>query len=68
MVSPVHDARGALWRVWDLHFHTPSSFDYSDKSVTNQQIIDALVNAGVSVVAVTDHHVIDVLGLRNSRL
>jgi len=46
--------------VWDLHFHTPSSFDYSDKSVTNQQIIDALVNAGVSVVAVTDHHVIDV--------
>ncbi len=24
--------RGCEWRKWDLHFHTPSSFDYRDKS------------------------------------
>ncbi len=27
-----HDIRGSLWHRWDLHFHTPSSFDYEDKS------------------------------------
>jgi ABC-type lipoprotein export system ATPase subunit len=54
------DARGSLWRRWDLHFHTPASFDYANKSVTNAQIVDGLRKQGVSVVAVTDHHRIDV--------
>jgi ABC-type lipoprotein export system ATPase subunit len=54
------DARGALWRRWDLHFHTPASFDYDDKSVTCEEIIAGLRKNGVSVVAVTDHHTIDV--------
>lgn len=52
--------RGSEWRVWDLHFHTPSSYDYKDKSVTNEQLVEGLVNNGVSVVAITDHYVIDV--------
>lgn len=52
--------RGSEWRVWDLHFHTPASYDYKDKSVTNEQLVEGLVNNGVSVVAVTDHYVIDV--------
>lgn len=52
--------RGSEWRKWDLHFHTPSSHDYKDKSVTNQDIIDGLKSNNISVVAVTDHHVIDV--------
>ena len=52
--------RGSEWRVWDLHFHTPSSYDYKDKSVKNEEIIDGLVAADVSVVAITDHHIIDV--------
>ncbi|MCF6174985.1 MAG: hypothetical protein L3J71_04420 [Victivallaceae bacterium] len=34
--------KGAEWRKWDLHFHTPSSYDYENKSVTNQNIIDEL--------------------------
>lgn len=25
--------RGSEWRIWDLHFHTPSSYDYKDNSV-----------------------------------
>jgi len=52
--------RGSLWNPWDLHFHTPASFDYLDGSVTNQQIIDGLISKGVRLVAVTDHHRIDV--------
>lgn len=56
--------RGSQWRLWDLHFHTPSSYDYKDKSVTNQQLIDGLKNAGISVVAITDHHCIDIERIR----
>lgn len=55
-----HDKRGSLWHRWDLHFHTPSSYDYANKSVTEQQIVDMLVTNGIRVVAVTDHHTIDV--------
>lgn len=52
--------RGSEWRIWDLHFHTPSSCDYKDSSVTNEDIVKGLAAAGVSVVAITDHYVIDV--------
>ncbi|HEU4470428.1 MAG TPA: hypothetical protein VFR58_05045, partial [Flavisolibacter sp.] len=51
--------RGSQWRRWDLHFHTPSSYDYRDKSVSNEQIISELLNNQIAVVAVTDHHCID---------
>ncbi len=53
-------ACGSLWNRWDLHFHTPASFDYQNKGVTNDQIVACLAAAGVSVVAITDHHTIDV--------
>lgn len=59
-----HSPRGSLWHRWDLHFHTPSSFDYDDKSITNQQILDCLVGAGLRAVAITDHHTIDVARIR----
>ncbi|GAB5398859.1 MAG: hypothetical protein Aureis2KO_04440 [Aureisphaera sp.] len=52
--------KGSEWRKWDLHFHTPSSYDYEDKSVTNQEIIDTLIANNISVVAITDHHVMDI--------
>lgn len=51
--------RGAEWRKWDLHLHTPASYDYDNKSVKNENIIDAMVTNGISVVAITDHHIID---------
>lgn len=52
--------KGSEWRKWDLHFHTPTSYDYGDKSVTNQEIIDTISANNISVVAITDHHIIDV--------
>lgn len=60
--------RGSQWRLWDLHFHTPSSYDYKDKSVTNQQLIDGLKNAKISVVAITDHHCIDVARIKDLQM
>ena len=52
------DPRGAIWRRWDLHLHTPASFDYENGGVNAQGLVDGLVGAGLEVVAVTDHHVI----------
>jgi len=53
------DPRGAVWRRWDLHFHTPASYDYENKGVTANQLVDGLIEAGIEVVAITDHHVLD---------
>lgn len=52
--------KGAEWRKWDLHFHTPSSYDYKDNSVSSKDIIETLSDNNISVVAITDHHIIDV--------
>ncbi len=52
--------RGSEWHKWDLHFHTPSSYDYEGANVTNKDIIDGLLANDVAAVAITDHHVIDV--------
>jgi AAA15 family ATPase/GTPase len=55
---------GSLWGRWDLHFHTPSSFDYAAKGTTDQQIVDGLKTANVVAVAITDHHFMDVGRIR----
>ncbi|MBP9699741.1 AAA family ATPase [Candidatus Woesebacteria bacterium] len=52
-------SNGSEYRKWDLHFHTPSSYDYKDQSTTNQQIIDQLTANEIRVVAITDHNTID---------
>jgi energy-coupling factor transporter ATP-binding protein EcfA2 len=52
--------RGSEWRRWDLHFHTPASYDYQAKGLTSQEIVSALLKEGVEVVAITDHHLMDV--------
>lgn len=55
---------GSEWRIWDLHFHTPASYDYKNIAVTNEEIIDILASNNVSVVAITDHHIIDVARIK----
>jgi hypothetical protein len=52
--------RGSLWNRWDLHCHTPSSFDYLNKAATNEAIVETLLRNNIRVVAITDHHIIDV--------
>lgn len=53
-------SKGSEWRKWDLHLHTPSSYDYENESVTNEKIIEVLKENNISLVAITDHHTIDV--------
>lgn len=52
--------RGSLWRKWDLHLHSPASFDYEDKSIVAGDIISNLLAAEIKAVAITDHHKIDI--------
>lgn len=61
----MNNQSGSIWRKWDLHFHSQSSYDYKNKSVTNEDIIDTLANNNISVVAITDHHIIDVERIRD---
>ncbi len=53
-------SKGSEWRKWDLHFHTPSSYDYEDGSISNEDIVNGLAANDISVIAITDHHIIDV--------
>jgi hypothetical protein len=49
--------KGSEWRKWDLHIHTPASYDWDPKcKKTNSDIIDLAVEEGISAIAVTDHH------------
>ena len=53
-------SKGSEWRKWDIHFHTPASFDYQFKAATSAQIVQTMIDAKVGAFAVTDHHVMDV--------
>lgn len=54
------NSKGSEWKKWDLHFHTPSSYDYKDKSISNAEIIEEMKNNKISAFAITDHHFIDI--------
>lgn len=59
---------GSLWRKWDLHLHTASSYDYQYKaSDADNVLIQSLNENQISAVAITDHFIIDedrILNLR----
>lgn len=63
----MNDPHGSKWRKWDLHFHTPKSHDHGNKDMSAKDIVDRLVDADVEVVAVTDHHVMDVAFIEEMR-
>lgn len=52
--------RGSVWRKWDLHLHTASSYDYKYKGPDADDIlISKLREHEISAVAITDHFLID---------
>lgn len=52
--------RGSEWRRWDLHVHTKSSYDYKyDGDNPEDKLVETLRTNEISVVAITDHFVID---------
>src|SRR5574344_101410 len=58
------NTRGSEWRKWDLHIHTPSSYDYKDSSISNESLIESFSQKDIAGVAITDHHVIDISRIR----
>lgn len=57
---------GSTWKRWDLHFHTPSSYD-AKKSLTNEDIIKVLEQNSIQAVAITDHLTIDIDRIKDLR-
>src|SRR5690348_3956767 len=55
-----NDPRGSLWRQWEFHFHTPSSFDHARMSTSDEETVETLHQAGIGALVVTDHHAMDV--------
>lgn len=52
--------KGSEWRKWDLHLHTPASYDYKDKSMTNTDIINKLQDEGITCAVICDHNIMDI--------
>lgn len=60
--------RGSEWRKWDLHVHTASSYDATYKSADSDELlVKAWRNHGLSAVAITDHFLIDDARITNLR-
>ncbi len=55
----MNSPRGSIWRKWDLHVHTPSSYDWDsgckDKA---EDIVKKAITENISVIAITDHHTV----------
>jgi hypothetical protein len=61
-------SRGAEWRIWDLHVHTPASFHwdgqrFGEDEVKNNALVDEMIeamnNADSSVFALMDYWTFD---------
>ena len=71
--------RGSEWRMWDLHIHTPASFQWNgDKNLFNMSdeekatvadsLIDAINSSPASVFAIMDYWTFDGWFLLRDRL
>ena len=47
---------GLSFQKIDLHVHTPASYDFKDKTVTAEQIVQQAINTGLRGIAITDHN------------
>ncbi|MDA2936576.1 PHP domain-containing protein [Patescibacteria group bacterium AH-259-L05] len=48
--------KGSKWRKWDLHVHTPASYDWGGGNITPDDLVDKAIKVGLKVIAITDHH------------
>ena len=58
--------QGSIWRKWDLHIHTPSSYDW-DKSCKDsaEDIVEKAISENISVIAITDHHTVNGIAVKS---
>jgi DNA polymerase III alpha subunit len=47
---------GLKFEKFDLHVHTPASFDFSDKTITPEEIVREAKSKGLRGIAITDHN------------
>ena len=60
MSSATKYPRGSEWRKWDLHIHTPASYNYEDKSSDGyDNVISAINNSDIEAYAITDYFTLD---------
>jgi len=58
-ISKILYPRGSEWRKWDLHIHTPASYDWDKNcNASAKDIVDKVITEKLSVIAITDHHTI----------
>ena len=50
---------GAVWHKWDLHFHTPASFDYGNEATSFEELADRINSSDLDAIAITDHWTLD---------
>jgi len=50
----MNDSRGSIWRKWDLHIHSNAS--RGDSTSIPEEIVNKLIENGVSVFSITDHN------------
>jgi hypothetical protein len=55
-MSGMPTPHGARFYKADLHTHTPASHDYGDKAASAKDILTMASNAGIEILAITDHN------------
>jgi len=60
--------RGSKWRRWDLHLHTPSSYDYVDKSITNKEHVVHMFNFSQLVCEKLHYYIYIYIDPRNGEI
>ena len=50
------NSKGLRFEKFDLHVHTPASYDFIDKTVTPVQIVEEAITKGLKAIAITDHN------------
>ncbi len=49
-------SKGLEFKKFDLHIHTPASFDFTDKNIKPEDIIQESIKKGLTGIAITDHN------------
>ena len=66
----MNDPRGAVWRKWDLHVHTPASFHWNggkrfvqmtlmERETVLDQVIDKITEGDIAAFGIMDYWTFD---------
>ena len=52
-------SKGSEWHKWDLHVHTPESFDYKNKGISFENLATVINSLDIDGIAITDHWTVE---------